>query len=101
MFWEILGLCRFLAVRLINICKKETSSPDLLVFVFSFPPFPQQKYIAQVLQEQALEENVSGNGAEYSQGSSQDDDLIIPGPVINEADFQSGEDSLIDNEVHQ
>lgn len=60
---------------------------------------PQQKYIAQVLQEQGPEE--TGSGAEYGQGSSQDDELITPGSVVNEGDFQSGEDSLIDNEVHQ
>ncbi|KAK3554684.1 hypothetical protein QTP70_032664, partial [Hemibagrus guttatus] len=65
------------------------------------PPTRSAKYIAQVLQEQSLEESGSGSGEEYGQSSSQDDDLIVPGSVVNEADFQSGEDSLIDNEVHQ
>lgn len=65
------------------------------------PPVPQQKYIAQVLQEQGPDESGSGSGEEYGQNSSQDDDLIVPGSVVNEVDFQSGEDSLIDNEVHQ
>ncbi|XP_058241673.1 CSC1-like protein 2 isoform X3 [Hemibagrus wyckioides] len=65
------------------------------------PPTKSAKYIAQVLQEQGLEESGSGSGEEYGQSSSQDDDLIAPGSVVNEADFQSGEDSLIDNEVHQ
>ncbi|XP_027021655.2 CSC1-like protein 2 isoform X1 [Tachysurus fulvidraco] len=66
------------------------------------PPIKSaQKYIAQVLQEQGPDESGSGSGEEYAQSSSQDDDLIVPGSVVNEADFQSGEDSLIDNEVHQ
>lgn len=77
---------------------------QLLLRLITFPPFPsvpQQRYIAQVLQEQGPEESVSGSGEEYGQGSPQDDELMAPGSVVNEGDFQSGEDSLIDNEVHQ
>ncbi|XP_046729201.1 CSC1-like protein 2 isoform X3 [Silurus meridionalis] len=58
------------------------------------PTKSAQMYIAQVLQEQSLDETGSGSG------SLQDDELIA-GSVVNEGDFQSGEDSLIDNEVHQ
>ncbi|XP_062851933.1 CSC1-like protein 2 isoform X2 [Trichomycterus rosablanca] len=61
------------------------------------PPTRSTKYIAQVLQE----ETGSGGSEDDSQGSSQDDDPSSTYPVVNEADFQSGEDSLIDNEVHQ
>ncbi|KAM9477684.1 CSC1-like protein 2 isoform 1-T2 [Clarias gariepinus] len=65
------------------------------------PAKSAQKYIAQVLQEQGTDETGSGSGEEYGQSSLQDDELIAPGSVVNEGDFQSGEDSLIDNEVHQ
>ncbi|XP_033988915.1 LOW QUALITY PROTEIN: CSC1-like protein 2 [Trematomus bernacchii] len=54
----------------------------------------QQMYIAQVLQE-------GGSNTEEDRGSAQDEDLLNGGNSINEADFQSGEDSLIANEVHQ
>lgn len=36
-----------------------------------------------------------GSGEDEGQGSSQDEE------VVTEGDFQSGEDSLIENEVHQ
>ncbi|XP_028844170.1 CSC1-like protein 2 isoform X2 [Denticeps clupeoides] len=52
-------------------------------------------YIAQVLQEPNSEEAGSGSGEDDGQGSSQDEEMM------NEADFQSGEDSLINHEVHQ
>ncbi|XP_076831717.1 mechanosensitive cation channel TMEM63B isoform X4 [Brachyhypopomus gauderio] len=65
------------------------------------PPAKSTKYIAQVLQEQNTEETCSGSGEYDGQGSSQDEEMIGQCSVINEADFQSGEDSLIDNEVHQ
>ncbi|XP_072533582.1 CSC1-like protein 2 isoform X1 [Salminus brasiliensis] len=64
------------------------------------PAKSAQKYIAQVLQEQTSEETASGNGEYDGQGSSQDEEILGTGSVVNEADFQSGEDSLIDNEVH-
>lgn len=56
-----------------------------------------QKYVAQVLQE----ETGTGSSEDDGQGSSQDDDLIPADSEVIEADFQSGEDSLIENEVHQ
>ncbi|XP_042560413.1 CSC1-like protein 2 isoform X1 [Clupea harengus] len=56
-------------------------------------------YIAQVLQESNLDEMGSGSGDDDGQGSSQDEDMI--NPVVNEGDFQSGEDRLIANEVRQ
>uniref|UniRef100_A0A8C6SBN9 Transmembrane protein 63Ba n=1 Tax=Neogobius melanostomus TaxID=47308 RepID=A0A8C6SBN9_9GOBI len=64
-----------------------------------FPPFvfvQQQMYIAQVLQDPNPEESGSGSGDD-GQGSSQDEEMINQNG-LNE-DFQSGEDSLIDNEV--
>ncbi|XP_059903925.1 CSC1-like protein 2 isoform X5 [Gadus macrocephalus] len=55
----------------------------------------QQMYIAHVLQEEG------GVGvAEEDRSSSQDEELMNGGN-INEADFLSGEDSLIANEVRQ
>ena len=42
----------------------------------------------------------SGSGEEDGQGSSQDEEILGTASTVNEADFQSGEDSLIDNEVH-
>ncbi|KAI4888533.1 hypothetical protein NFI96_026807 [Prochilodus magdalenae] len=64
------------------------------------PAKSAQKYIAQVLQEQTSEEMGSGSGEEDGQGSSQDEEILGTASTVNEADFQSGEDSLIDNEVH-
>uniref|UniRef100_A0AAV2JNI8 CSC1-like protein 2 n=1 Tax=Knipowitschia caucasica TaxID=637954 RepID=A0AAV2JNI8_KNICA len=55
-----------------------------------------QMYIAQVLQDPNAEEGGSGSGDD-GQGSSQDEELINPNGLSE--DFQSGEDSLIDNEV--
>lgn len=63
------------------------------------PKSQQQMYIAQVLQDPNLDEAGGGSGEE-DRGSSQDEDMINAGNSINEADFQSGEDSLIANEVH-
>lgn len=63
-------------------------------------------YIAQVLQDPTSDEPASaaaisgGGGGEEDRGSSQDEELLNGGSSINEADFQSGEDSLIANEVH-
>uniref|UniRef100_A0A7N9AMW2 CSC1-like protein 2 n=1 Tax=Mastacembelus armatus TaxID=205130 RepID=A0A7N9AMW2_9TELE len=57
-----------------------------------------QMYIAQVLQDPNSEEAGSGSGEDDGQGSSQDEDMINVQNGLNE-DFQSGEDSLIDNEV--
>lgn len=58
----------------------------------------QQMYIAQVLQDPTSEEAGSGSGEDDGQGSSQDEEIINVQNGLN-ADFQSGEDSLIDNEV--
>ncbi|KAI2658102.1 CSC1-like protein 2 [Labeo rohita] len=60
----------------------------------SSPPVKSmQTYVAQVLQDPNTDE--TGSGEDEGQGSSQDEE------VVNEGDFQSGEDSLIENEVHQ
>ncbi|KAG5266920.1 hypothetical protein AALO_G00237780 [Alosa alosa] len=56
-------------------------------------------YIAHVLQEMNMDDLGSGGSDNDGQGSSQDEDMI--NPVVNEGDFQSGEDRLIANEVHQ
>ncbi|XP_036441919.1 CSC1-like protein 2 isoform X2 [Colossoma macropomum] len=61
----------------------------------------QQMYIAQVLQDPNCDEAGGGSGEDDGQGSSQDEEMINAGNSLNEADFQSGEDSLIANEVHQ
>lgn len=47
----------------------------------------QQTYVAQVLQD------TDETGSDEGQGSSQDEE------AVNEGYFQSGEDSLIENEV--
>ncbi|TRY97622.1 hypothetical protein DNTS_004750 [Danionella cerebrum] len=60
----------------------------------SSPPVKSmQTYIALVLQDPSSDETASRQ--EEGQGSSQDEE------VVTEGDFQSGEDSLIENEVHQ
>lgn len=56
-------------------------------------------YIAQVLQDPSSDEP-GGASSEEDRGSSQDEEMLNGGTSINEADFQSGEDSLIANEVH-
>ncbi|XP_076001339.1 mechanosensitive cation channel TMEM63B-like [Genypterus blacodes] len=56
-------------------------------------------YIALVLQDPNSEEAGSSvSGEEDGQGSSQDEEIINVGNGLNK-DFQSGEDSLIDNEM--
>lgn len=47
-----------------------------------------------------MDDACTGSGEE-DRGSSQDEEMINTGNNLNEADFQSGEDSLIANEVHQ
>ncbi|KAG5831482.1 hypothetical protein ANANG_G00304170 [Anguilla anguilla] len=64
------------------------------------PASNKPMYIAQVLQDPNSDEMGTGSGEDDSQGSSQDEEMINTGS-INEADFQSGEDSLIANEVRQ
>uniref|UniRef100_A0A671LI13 CSC1-like protein 2 n=1 Tax=Sinocyclocheilus anshuiensis TaxID=1608454 RepID=A0A671LI13_9TELE len=56
-------------------------------------PVKSVTYVAQVLQDPNTDE--TGSGEDEGQGSSQDEE------GVNEGDFQSGEDSLIENEVHQ
>ncbi|KAM4598826.1 CSC1-like protein 2 isoform 2-T3 [Fundulus diaphanus] len=59
-----------------------------------------QTYICQVLQDPQSEEGGSGSGEEDGQGSAQDEEIIQTENNLN-TDFQSGEDSLIENEVRQ
>ncbi|KAJ3610201.1 hypothetical protein NHX12_022295 [Muraenolepis orangiensis] len=56
-----------------------------------------QMYIAQVLQDPNADEVCSGS-EDDGQGSSQDEEIINVANGLNE-DFQSAEDSLIENEV--
>uniref|UniRef100_A0A8C2Z3E2 Transmembrane protein 63B n=1 Tax=Cyclopterus lumpus TaxID=8103 RepID=A0A8C2Z3E2_CYCLU len=65
----------------------------------SSPITKSQMYIAQVLQDPNSDEPGIVS-VEEDRGSSQDEELLNGGNSINEADFQSGEDSLIANEVH-
>ncbi|KYO23952.1 hypothetical protein Y1Q_0015915 [Alligator mississippiensis] len=61
------------------------------------PPAPKSaKYIAQVLQDPSPKSDV----AECEEQGSQDEELINP-DGMNDTDFQSCEDSLIENEIHQ
>lgn len=69
---------------------RKLTGPSLFPFL-STP----QKYIAQVLQDSPPD----GDMAESEEQGSQDEDLINPNG-INDTDFQSCEDSLIENEVH-
>ena len=68
-------------------------------------PFALQKYIAQVLQDSEVDGD--GDGAPGSSGdepplsSSQDEELLMPPDGLTDTDFQSYEDSLIENEIHQ
>uniref|UniRef100_A0A7M4FYB8 Transmembrane protein 63B n=1 Tax=Crocodylus porosus TaxID=8502 RepID=A0A7M4FYB8_CROPO len=60
-------------------------------------PAPKSaKYIAQVLQDSSPKSDV----AECEEQGSQDEELINP-DGMNDTDFQSCEDSLIENEIHQ
>ena len=62
------------------------------------PPraWPWQKYIAQVLQDSSPE----GEAMESEEQGSQDEELINA-DGMNDTDFQSCEDRLIENEIHQ
>lgn len=53
-----------------------------------------------MLQDPNSDEMGAGSGEDESQGSSQDEEMITTGNIM-EADFQSGEESLIANEVRQ
>uniref|UniRef100_A0A672H5Q1 CSC1-like protein 2 n=1 Tax=Salarias fasciatus TaxID=181472 RepID=A0A672H5Q1_SALFA len=74
--------------------RRAPSSDSLMYPLFLL----QQMYIAQVLQDPNSEEGGSGSGEDDGQGSSQDEEIINVENGLNE-DFQSGEDSLIENEV--
>lgn len=76
------------------------AEPVLFLCVRQQQTQQQQMYIAQVLQDPNSDEP-GGASSEEDRGSSQDEDMLNGGSGINEADFQSGEDSLIANEVHQ
>lgn len=65
------------------------SSDYFLSFTSSHSFYYQQTYVAQVLQDE------KSTGEDEGQASSQDEE------AVTEGDFQSGEDSLIENEVHQ
>lgn len=66
---------------------------------------PLQKYIAQVLQDSEGDGDADGapgsSGDEPPSSSSQDEELLMPPDGLTDTDFQSCEDSLIENEVHQ
>ena len=68
-------------------------------------PFPLQKYIAQVLQDSEVDGDGDGgpgsSGDEPPSSSSQDEELLMPPDGLTDTDFQSCEDSLIENEIHQ
>lgn len=68
-------------------------------------PFPLQKYIAQVLQDSEADGDGDGgpgsSGDEPPSTSSQDEELLMPPDGLTDTDFQSCEDSLIENEIHQ
>lgn len=77
-------------------CKEVSQLPMLTVFLLSPPLLPQQKYIAQVLQDSSPE----GEATESEEQGSQDEELITA-DGMNDTDFQSCEDSLIENEIRQ
>ncbi|XP_005861024.1 CSC1-like protein 2 isoform X1 [Myotis yumanensis] len=63
------------------------------------------KYIAQVLQDSEADGDGDGgpgsSGDEPPSTSSQDEELLMPPDGLTDTDFQSCEDSLIENEIHQ
>uniref|UniRef100_G3NMS1 Transmembrane protein 63Ba n=1 Tax=Gasterosteus aculeatus aculeatus TaxID=481459 RepID=G3NMS1_GASAC len=73
-----------------------------IIICLSHVCFGHFKYLSahnyKVLQDPNLEEAGSGSGEDDGQVSSQDEEIINVENGLNE-DFQSGEDSLIDNEV--
>uniref|UniRef100_A0A8C2L3V8 Transmembrane protein 63Ba n=1 Tax=Cyprinus carpio TaxID=7962 RepID=A0A8C2L3V8_CYPCA len=73
--------------------KVRNSSIFFPLYIFTLFIVYQQTYVAQVLQDPNTDE--TGSGEEEGQGMSQDEE------GVNDGDFQSGEDSLIENEVHQ
>lgn len=94
------SLCKFsVALNVFcSVCRPTVIIVKTLTFVSHSSL--QQMYIAQVLQDPNSEEAGSGSGEDDGHGSSQDEEIINVENGLNE-DFQSGEDSLIDNEVRQ
>ncbi|MGH0147018.1 UNVERIFIED_CONTAM: hypothetical protein FKN15_052871 [Acipenser sinensis] len=84
--------------------KIDTQEPEVDSVENGHPPQSSQSppksamYIAQVLQDPNSDE-VSAAGSGDNEEGSNDEELINPDDSLNEADFQSGEDSLIANEV--
>lgn len=88
--------CSAFLTVLCGLCSAATRSPSgSRVFLLSPRP-PRQKYIAQVLQDSSPE----GEATESEEQGSQDEELINA-DGMNDTDFQSCEDSLIENEIHQ
>lgn len=70
------------------------------------PPLPLglQKYIAQVLQDSEVDgegEGAPGSSGDEPPSSSSQDEELMPPEGLTDTDFQSCEDSLLDNEIHQ
>ncbi|CAJ0923973.1 unnamed protein product [Ranitomeya imitator] len=63
------------------------------------PSQKSAKYIAQVLQDSAADSDPAGDSEDTEQGSQ--DEEMIHGDTTQDAEFQSCEDSLIENEIHQ
>ncbi|XP_034777211.1 CSC1-like protein 2 isoform X1 [Acipenser ruthenus] len=84
--------------------KIDTQEPEVDGVENGHPPQSSQSppksamYIAQVLQDPNSDEVSAAGSGDDEQGSN-DEELINPDDSLNEADFQSGEDSLIANEV--
>ncbi|KAG9469872.1 hypothetical protein GDO78_019461 [Eleutherodactylus coqui] len=58
------------------------------------------KYIAQVLQDSSADSEPAGDGEDAEEQGSQDEEMINADST-QDAEFQSCEDSLIENEIHQ
>ncbi|XP_053568711.1 CSC1-like protein 2 [Bombina bombina] len=64
------------------------------------PSQKSAKYIAQVLQDSSADSDPAADSESTEEPASQDEDMIIADST-QDADFQSCEDSLIENEIHQ
>ncbi|KAG8534557.1 hypothetical protein GDO81_019147 [Engystomops pustulosus] len=58
------------------------------------------KYIAQVLQDSSADSGPAGDSEDTEEQGSQDEEMINADST-QDAEFQSCEDSLIENEIHQ
>lgn len=91
--------CMVLCVLCSATMRSPPGSHVFLLFPHPSPTlclWPWQKYIAQVLQDSSPE----GEATESEEQGSQDEELINT-DGMNDTDFQSCEDSLIENEIHQ